>query len=311
MIREILDPELSPPTALQRQSVCIGGVNLQLRSRSLEDVLFSAALGPFRAADGDPQIEVNVRWESSLRNSQGDGLFDSGAVWSLFRDGSDYVFDFCSHPISPHPYKRLFVNENFSRAELLLSQEVLDGHRPVFPLEYPTDELLVTNHLAAHGLGVEVHGCGLVDAETGGHLLLGHSGAGKSTTARLWQRRRNPEILSDDRIILRFDRNELWMYGTPWHGEGCFASPIKARVNQIFVLQHGERNEFRELPPSRAVGELFARSFPPFHSAMGLQNTVELLERVVSAVPCYDFQFVPDSSAVDAVFEFGHVATIG
>ena len=163
----------------------------------------------------------------------------------------------------------------------------------------------------ARRIVVKVGSALLVDAETGGHLLLGHSGAGKSTTARLWQMQRNPEILSDDRIILRFDRNELWMYGTPWHGEGCFASPLKTRVNQIFVLQHGKRNEFMELPPSRAVGELFARSFPPFHSAMGLQNTVELLERVVSAVPCYDFQFVPDSSAVDAVFEFGHVATIG
>jgi hypothetical protein len=311
MLAEIAEAGLQYLAALQRQSVRVGGVNLQLSGPSPGDVAFSAGLAPFRAADANPEIEVNVEWESRLRGERREKLFDSGAVWSLSREGGHYVFDFCSPPISPHPYKRLWVNENFSRARMLLSEEVLDAHRPVFSLEYPADELLITNHLAVHGLGVEVHGCGLVDAETGGHLLLGHSGAGKSTTARLWQRRRHPEVLSDDRIILRFERDGLWMHGTPWHGEGCFASPGKARVEQIFILQHGARNGFSELPPSRAAGELFARSFPPFHSPMGLQATVEFLERIVGAVPCYEFQFVPAASAVDAVLEFSHVATIG
>jgi len=40
-------------------------------------------------------------------------------------------------------------------------------------------------------------------------VLLGHSGAGKSTTMQLWQSLRNPEILSDDRIILRLQNGEL------------------------------------------------------------------------------------------------------
>src|SRR5262249_36604029 len=145
---------------------------------------------------------------------------------------------------------------------------------------------------------------GLIDREYGGFLFLGHSGAGKSTTPRLWNSVRNPEILSDDRIILRIHNGELWMYGTPWHSEAKFVSPAKGKLRRIFILQPGDGNKPVELSRARAVGELFARCFPPFHSAHGLSNTLEFLHRVADLVPCHEFHFVPDSSAVEAALAF-------
>ena len=204
------------------------------------------------------------------------------------------------------PYKQLRVDEEFRRAQLILSRAALNAHRPVSPLEYPADELLITNYLAHHALGIEVHGCGIVDGEVGGNLFLGHSGAGKSTTTRLWQSVRDPEILSDDRIILRLHGGELWMHGTPWHGEGQFASPGKSRIDKILILQHRNRNRITRIPRSRAAAELFARSFPPFHSPFGLQGTIDFLERVVHAIPCFEFGFTPDVQAVKAVLEMDH-----
>jgi hypothetical protein len=132
-------------------------------------------------------------------------------------------------------------------------------------------------------------------------LFLGHSGAGKSTTARIWETFRTPEILSDDRIILRLHDGELWMYGTPWHGEAAFASPGKAKLNRIHILRHGTQNRFTSLPQVRAVGEVFARSFPPFHSPVGVERTIEFIRRVLEVVPCFEFEFLPDSSSVAAV----------
>jgi hypothetical protein len=51
-------------------------------------------------------------------------------------------------------------------------------------------------------------------------------------------------------------------------------------------------------------GEVFARSFPPFHSASGLESTLEFIHRVLDVVPCYEFQFVPDEGAVKAALAF-------
>ena len=290
-------------------SMCVARVALALTIADAKQFLLARDWTQFSfLSKTQADIEVRVDWADRIDSCNERPHFDSGAIWRVFRAGTGFYFDFCSHVFGPRPYKRLFVNQSFSSAELLLSWEALESFRPVSPLEYPTDELLFTNYLAAHGLGVEVHGCGLVDAETGGHLLLGHSGAGKSTTAYLWQSLRNPEILSDDRLILRIENGELWMYGTPWHGEGCFASPNKAKLDRILILQHGDRNRLIEMSRARAAAELFARSFPPFHSPEGLQNVMDFLDRVVSLVPCYEFHFIPDASAVNAVLEMKHAA---
>jgi hypothetical protein len=291
------------PQLLHRTCVRIGAVSLALMCASLDEIRLSRELEEFRTEDCNPDIEVNVEWAESFQACQGERAFDSGAVWSLFRDGTDFVFDFASPALGARPYKRLRADRNFRTAQLILSREALGERRPVFPLEYPADELLITNYLAS-GLGVEVHGCGLVDTEAGGQLFLGHSGAGKSTTTLLWKSLRNPEILSDDRIILRLRDGELWMYGTPWHGEAAFASAGKAKISRIFILQHGKRNEMVAISRSRAVGELFARCFPPFHSAAAINCTLGFLNRVVDAVPCYEFRFIPDSGAVEAVLSF-------
>lgn len=296
-------PEAPPDEVEFRSTLRIGGVSLALSGGSREDTRLSPGVEEFRADRGDSDIEIQVHWAQGLRAWQGEPAFDSGGLWKLFRRGQDYAFDFCSPSLGVHPYKRLITDQAFHSSQLILSREAL-GKRAIFPLEYPIDELLVTNYLASSLRGVEVHGCGLVDSENGGHLFLGHSGAGKSTTAALWKSLRRPEILSDDRVILRLHDGELWMYGTPWHGEAAFASAAKARLNRILILQHGERNEMTEISRSQAVGELFARCFPPFHSAAGLENTVEFLHQVIDTVPCYEFRFVPNPGAVEAVLGF-------
>jgi hypothetical protein len=283
---------------------CIGGVSLSVHFRARTCIPVGTPLDLFRVSFPVSDLDLHVKWADWLPQLSKRPCFDSGAVWSLRTRLPQVVFDFESPAFRVAPYGRMLIDPEFRNARLLLNEAAFVGNCNLNPLQYPADELLFTNYLAHHSLGVEVHGCGLIDPETGGHLFLGHSGAGKSTTSRLWKFMRNAEILSDDRIILRLHDGELWMYGTPWHGEGVFASPAKARVKSIFVLQHGLRNRFTQVPYARAVAELFARSFPPFHSAVGLGNTMDFLARVLVNVPCYDFEFTPDIRAVEEVLRF-------
>jgi hypothetical protein len=187
---------------------------------------------------------------------------------------------------------------------VLLSRRFFDTDRPVYPLEYPLDELLMIHRLS-QGEGVEVHAVGISDENGRGHLFLGHSGAGKSTTARLWLDRPGVRILSDDRIILRARDGQIWMYGTPWHGDAGIASPDSALLTGIYLLEHGNSNEQFLLPPGRAAAELFTRSFVTHHSGEGIRFTLEFLDRVARAVPCSIFKFVPDESAVEAICRAG------
>jgi ABC-type glutathione transport system ATPase component len=145
-------------------------------------------------------------------------------------------------------------------------------------------------------------------------LFIGHSGAGKSTTARQWTSLHEVEILSDDRIIVREDpvredrvgedATQIFMYGTPWHGEAAFALPKRAPLQRIFVLEHGQGNTLTRLTRSQMVGELFARAFVPFHRHEYVDSALSFLERVADSVPCYRYCFEPDERAVERILTF-------
>lgn len=227
-------------------------------------------------------------------------VFTSGGLWQLVRVGEHLRFDFVSPSFGPEPYVSATVNQGFSRGEIVLHPRLASNATPFFPLQYPLDELLFTNLLAL-GRGIELHGCGLVDEAGNGLLFVGHSGAGKSTTAGLWAQVPGVRILSDDRIIVRMIGGELRMYGTPWHGEARHALPEHAVLRRILVLEHGQSNHVEPLPRGAAASGLMSRSFVPHYFAPGLEFSLSFLEHVVERVPCEVLRFVPGPEAVALV----------
>jgi hypothetical protein len=219
-------------------------------------------------------------------------LFDSGTTWRLYEESEAFKFDF-GDPISSGPiYRRLRVNRSFSRGILEMSEQYFAGlPAAADPLGYPLDELLIMHRLTQER-AIELHGSGIVRANGVGNLFVGHSGAGKSTTTRLWTSRERVEVLSDDRIIVRPDTvrgdddtrpGPMRMYGTPWHGEAMFASPNSAPLTRIFILEHGHGNVITRLSRSEAVGELFARSFVPFHRHEYVDSALSFLEQLADS----------------------------
>jgi len=285
----------------------IGGVSVQVRGQNAADVSLVPSLQAFQRDSRAADICLHVEWADNLAPSSGEESFDSGAVWRLYEDGSQFVFDFSSETVAKEPYKRLIVDREFCNAKLQMSAACLPrGEEDVAPLEYPLDELLIMHRLTQEK-AIELHGSGIVRANGVGNLFIGHSGAGKSTTTRLWTEREGVEVLSDDRIIVRHDPSSptgMRMYGTPWHGEAMYASPNSASLARIFVLEHGQGNVITPLTPSQAVAELFARSFVPFHRHEYVDSALVFLEELANAVPVYRYAFEPDQRAVEKIHNF-------
>jgi hypothetical protein len=283
-----------------RLSYRIGGITFGLEAEGELLLTPERELRAFAVEPGPCDVNLQVSWADSLRVPSSTLLFHSGGLWSLFAEPSGYRFSFLSPLLGRTPYKEAWFDPEFGSGRVLLSRRYFDTERPVYPLEYPLDELLMIHRLS-RGEGVEVHAVGISDGSGRGHLFLGHSGAGKSTTARLWLDRPGVRILSDDRIILRAVEDQIWMYGTPWHGDAGIASPDCAPLSGIYFLEHGDNNERFPLPPARAAVELFARSFVTHHSGEGIRFTLDFLDRVARHVPCSIFRFLPDEAAVEAI----------
>lgn len=307
MITEFASKPSEHPRAeipLHLHQLSVGGVSAQFASVEGSIIPLLPPLDQFRVEPGVPDIAIEVQWLPELATNSAPKLFDSGYTWRLYAAVPAFRFDFFAPLFGSLPYRRLLIDRQFSQATLQMNQSSFAGMTRVpSPLEYPLDELLIMHRLTQEK-AIELHSCGIVTPDGAGNLFVGHSGAGKSTTTRLWTSHRQVEILSDDRIIVREHSGEIFMYGTPWHGEGAFASPARAPLQRIFVLEHGHGNVLTRLTRSQAVAELFARSFVPFHRHEYVDSALTFLERIVDSIPCYRYSFEPDQRAVGRILHF-------
>jgi len=275
----------------------VGGVVLAVEAERPTRALDPPpALVPFLVARGG-DIRLRYTEEPPRLPGPAETLFDSGGVWRVERveDGLAYTFRIRNR--RPPLYKVVSIDEGLRAGRLHFHPSPRGPH---FALDYPLDELLFQHRLAREG-AVEVHGCGILWK---GRVLLfcGRSGAGKSTTARLWRRHaRGARLLSDDRVVLRPGKHGVRAFGTPWHGDGGFASPTSGPLGALFFLRRGKRTRLVPLGTAEAAARLFARSFPPPWDTEGLEGALDACADAAAAVPAFELAFRPDRTAVEAV----------
>ena len=258
---------------------------------------WTGAISRFVVPAQRADVEISVGVLDAPIPADGELLFESGAVWRLFRDGEGFRIECHADVLGSDAYKVARFDSSFTRGTLLIRPAMLALERN--PLEYPLDEVLVA-HLLGRGRGVELHSCGVVDADGRGHLFVGVSGAGKTTTARLWEGTASA-VVSDDRVIVREDEGRMWMYGTPWHGEAELSMAARAPLAGVYLLTQAPVNELREIPRANAVARLFGCAFPPFYDGSAVDFTLGMLDRIADAVPVRELHFTRDRGAVDVV----------
>ena len=272
---------------------------MALRGRAgLHGMGLPRELRPFACEEGGG-IRLSLNADAPPRPEPRDLLFDSGSVWKVYRSARGLLYTFRTPALDPHVYKAVAIDRRLKRGVVYLPPP-RRGRRPRYALEFPLDELLFQHRFAQEG-AAEVHSCGLLrDGRT--VLFCGVSGAGKTTTARLWRRHRTRvTVLSDDRIIIGSRRGRPWAHGTPWHGEGRLSSPEGAPLAAIFFLRHAARTRVVPVDVAQSAARLFARTFPPLWDRAAIDTVLGTCATAAAAVPSFELRFKPDASAVDAV----------
>jgi hypothetical protein len=132
-------------------------------------------------------------------------------------------------------------------------------------------------------------------------VFSGVSGAGKTTTARLWSRHPTARLLSDERLAVRKIDGRFVLYSTPWNSPEFAITRLSAPLAGIFFLRHGAQNQARPMEINQAVTNLLQRAYLPAWDRQALENSLGVLEELAGAAPCYDFAFTPDTRAVEYV----------
>jgi hypothetical protein len=303
----VLEPAWERARAGRGPDACfamqVGGLTIGVRSTSPDLRLnVTGCAERFLVAPGDHDLELEAEWRRLAAEPPGPLVFDSGGAWRLHEASGRHVFRVFDSRLGAVPYKEARLEPGGARGVVALDPSAHAPDEPVDVLQFPLDELLFLRLLAARD-GVELHACGVVAPSGRGYLLAGHSGDGKTTSARLWAGLPGAQVLSDDRIVVRREAGRWWMYGTPWHGEARLAANARAPLAAALILARGEGEALEPLAPAEAVSALLARGFVPLHDSPAVSATLTLLERLAREVTCRRFRFRPGPAALRAVFD--------
>jgi hypothetical protein len=172
------------------------------------------------------------------------------------------------------------------------------------PFEFPL-EILFFPSVLGHNGGAVVHAAGAI---CDGHAFVfaGRSGAGKSTIARLLDAH-GWEVVNDERVVIRVQRDEVLLYGTPWPGDLDKHSPSVAPVAGIFLLEHAPTTLAAPLTAAAAASALIPRCRLPFWDRRAMAGLLAAMDRIVARVPCYRLGFAPDASVLAFLERFDGV----
>ncbi len=252
----------------------------------------------FSGAEGSAEVILRVHPQAYEGQISGAPRFETGN-WALYEVGEKVVLQRRIPGRQGKPELHTAVlNPDGLSGDLYAGEGTTGTAFEVPPFSF--DEIL-TAHFLARRRGLLFHACGIRQELRSGLMFAGVSGAGKSTTASIWQKAEGAALLSDERVAVRKQDGRYWLHSTPWHGAEHVSTPGVTPLGQIFILQHAPRNQVRRLAPAEAVALLLVRAYLPFWDAEGMAFTLEFLDDLCQSLPVYELGFVPDAGVVEFV----------
>jgi len=218
--------------------------------------------------------------------------------WRLQKKNNSYIYR-CD---VGNKKQLMLINETFDRvAAYLLPKKNKGKAWNIMDIIYDFLQVLLINYFALSKKGIFVHSIGVKDLDGKGLLFAGKSGAGKSSTARLWHKHSRVMVLNDDRIIVRKLNGRFFIYGSPWHGEfsDYLQSYIEsAPLDKLFFIYHASQNMVRRILEKEAFSLLYPALFPTFWDKACLENIVSFCQDLVKDVVCLKLGFVNDKKVI-------------
>jgi MoaA/NifB/PqqE/SkfB family radical SAM enzyme len=256
-------------------------------------------------ADGPSEEMISLRHHFSLT---GLNIDDPGeevyrrAPWAIYRKDRSWIY----LGIGPGRrdktiYDAAEFNEEHTRGRIYNHSEALFRQGNLHALTmFPSDQILLARALADrqacffHAAGIEIGGNGL--------LLVGHSGAGKTTAAMLLQKL--GEVLCDDRIIVRRRQEGLRIHGTWSHGDLGDVSAGSAPLSAILFLEKADGNRLVPVTKGIETARLLTQHVvKPLVTADWWEKILALIENMAQEVPAYRLQFDKSGRMVDAILK--------
>jgi hypothetical protein len=282
----------------------IAGITVQVESDlPIVDSTFDKKFELFRAGTAG-QDTVLLRHHFGFahlprgvrRRPVGKAVF-SRAPWAIYRVTEEWLY----HGLAPggtSPYMIAVFSSDHAVGDVYhpagYKRTWLQGHLHSLTT-FPTDQIFLAR-LLADRQGCFLHSSGLI-VDGKAFVFVGHSDAGKSTTANLLRTRLpgRAELLCDDRNIIRYWPDGfrggppgVYLHGTWSHGDIPDVSSASAPLRAVLFLKQDKDNELLPIVDRKEIWpRLLATLIKPVVTADWWQKEINALDILIENVPCY------------------------
>ncbi|MFD2214038.1 hypothetical protein [Metabacillus endolithicus] len=147
---------------------------------------------------------------------------------------------------------------------------------------------LYSSFIVYHNWGILLHSSCVID-NGNAHIFSGHSGAGKSTAAKLSTPR---DLLADEASIIQITSNKVIVFDSPFRSElhsKCMNTSFK--LESIQLLHQSQLNKREQLSKSSSMLHLLDKVFYWTESSGEMTKIFHLICNLVKQVPIYDLHF--------------------
>jgi hypothetical protein len=147
---------------------------------------------------------------------------------------------------------------------------------------------LYSSYLVYHQWGLLIHSSCVIDKGKA-YMFAGHSGAGKSTAAKLSHPR---ELLSDEATIIKIVPGQITVFDSPFRSELVRSGASEnSPLTNIYVLHQATDNHIDPLSQSNSLLVLMNKVFYWSHSLDETRKIFRLLQHVVTSVSISELHF--------------------
>lgn len=158
---------------------------------------------------------------------------------------------------------------------------------------------ILSNKVIFHG-GFVLH-ASAVSYNGRGIVFTAPSGTGKSTHASMWRRYFNAGIINDDCPVIKIEKDDIFVHGTPWSGAKNRAMQACSPLSAIVILEQADQNSIRELSNEEAIPLCIPRIFLPYQNPALMDTALHNVEKAIGATPIYLLKCRADRESTELV----------
>ena len=286
----------------------IAGYNIRFESGADgPEMIPSERFNGYICSENNPDILIRVHSGQFFLPARAEKVFDAPYVeekdgirikknddfWSVYKYNDD-LFIKIIFPDSP--------KEEGAILQYSLTGKIWDlwfnnRKKESDPMEYPIDGLILYYLTVVHG-DIMIHASGAYHNGQG-YLFSGVSGKGKTTMAKIWDMQ-GATIIHDDRLILSKEGRDYIMYNTPVYNNDV---PNKSRLDRIFIIEHGERNEIIPVKGADSISMIMSNCIQHNWDSEIIARLLDSVSALSALVPAAKLFFRPDRSVINFILE--------